>query len=72
MGVNKNHNKDIILLSPHPFLLFRAKPVAYGISQARSNRSCSCWPMPQPQQCQIQATSAAYTKAHSNAGSLTC
>ena len=36
-----------------------------------SNWSCSCWPMLQPQQCQNRATSAMYTTAHSNAGSLT-
>ena len=33
--------------------------------------SCSRQPTPQPQQHQIQATSAAYTTSHSNAGSLT-
>ena len=32
-----------------------------------SNWSCSCW----PQQHGIQFTSATYTTAHSNAGSLT-
>ena len=37
----------------------------------RSNRSCSCQPTPQPQQLRIQATSATYTTAHGNAGSLT-
>ena len=31
----------------------------------------SCWPAPQPQQCQIRATSAAYTTAHSITGFLT-
>jgi len=36
-----------------------------------SNPSYSCQPMPQPQQCSIQATSATYTTAHGNAGSLT-
>ena len=35
------------------------------------NWSYSCWPVPQPQQHTIQATSAIYTTAHSNAGSLT-
>ena len=34
-------------------------------------RTCSCGPTPQPQQCQIQATSATYTTAHSNTESLT-
>ena len=54
------------------FLLFRAATMAYGDSQARgSNQSYSCWPLPQPQQCQIWATSATYTTAHSNAKSLT-
>ena len=36
-----------------------------------SNWSWSCWPTQQPQQCEIQAVSATYTTAHSNAGSLT-
>ena len=35
------------------------------------NQSCSHWPTPEPQQCQIWATSATYTTAHCNAGSLT-
>ena len=39
---------------------FRAAPVTYGSSQAR----------PQPQKCQIWATSATYSTAHGNAGSL--
>ena len=30
-----------------------------------------CWPTPQPEQRQIQATSATYTAAHSDTGSLT-
>ena len=34
-----------------------------------SNQSCSC-PTPQPQQCGIWVTSATYTTAHSNTGSL--
>ena len=33
--------------------------------------SYSCWPIPQLQQCQIWASSATYTTAHSNARSLT-
>ena len=36
-----------------------------------SNRSCSHQPMPQPQQLGIRASSATYTIAHGNAGSLT-
>ena len=35
------------------------------------NRSCSRWLTPQPQQWGIQATSATYTTAHGNDGSLT-
>ena len=35
-----------------------------------SNQSYSCWPMPQPQQRGIRATSATYTTALGNAGSL--
>ena len=61
------------------FLLFRAVPAAYGSLQARGQiraaatglHRCSCWPTPQPQQHQTQATSATYTTAHGNAGSLT-
>ena len=53
-------------------IFFRSRPVAYGSSQATgSNRSGSCQPMPQPQQCQNRATSATYTIAHGNSGSLT-
>ena len=40
----------------HPawVLFFKAKPAAYGSSQAgESNQSCSCQPTPQPQQRQI-------------------
>ena len=36
-----------------------------------SNQSCCCRPTPQPQQRQIWATSATYTTAHGNTGSLT-
>ena len=36
-----------------------------------SNRSYCCWPTPQPQPHQIRDTSATYTTAHGNAGSLT-
>uniref|UniRef100_A0A4X1UVP8 Uncharacterized protein n=1 Tax=Sus scrofa TaxID=9823 RepID=A0A4X1UVP8_PIG len=35
------------------------------------DRSYSCWLTPQPQQHQIRASSATYTTAHGNAGSLT-
>ena len=51
---------------------FRATPVVYGGSQARGRiRAVAAWPTPQPQQCGIQATSVAYTAAHSNTSSLT-
>ena len=40
-----------------------ATPAAHGGSQAR--------PMPEPQQRRIRASSATYTTAHGNAGSLT-
>ena len=36
-----------------------------------SNLGSCCQPTPEPQQCQIRATSATYTTAHGNAGSLT-
>jgi len=50
------------------FCLFRATPMAYGNSQARSNsQSYSLWPTPQPQQLRIQDSSVTYTTAHSNA-----
>ena len=46
--------------------------MAYKSFQARGQiKGCSCWPMSQPQQCQFWATSANYTPAHSNDGSLT-
>ena len=51
------------------FWSFWAAPMAYGSSQARS-QSYSCQQC-RPQQCRIQASSATYTRAHSNAGSLT-
>ena len=35
------------------------------------NQSYNCWPTPQRQQYQIWATSATYTIAHGNTGSLT-
>ena len=52
-------------------LFFRARPAAYGSSQAGgggvvSNQNCSCQPTPQPQQHRIQATSVTYTTAHGN------
>ena len=59
-----------IYLFIHLFLAFRATPETFGSSQARGQiRSCSCQPTPQPHG--IQAMSATYTTAHSNARSLT-
>ena len=56
------------------FFFVKAKPVAYGSSQAigriRAIAAGLC-PEPQPQQPRIRATSVTYTTAHSNAGSLT-
>ena len=49
-------------------LLFGAAPVAYGSSQARGWIGAVATSL---QQCQIRATSATHTTAHSNAGSLT-
>jgi len=43
--------------------------MAYGGSQARGLLGATA--MPEPQQCQIRATSATYTTAHGNTGSLT-
>ena len=46
--------------------------VFWGLQvQPMDVRSHSLWPTPQPQQHQILAESAAYTKAHGNARSLT-
>ena len=55
------------------FLLFRAAPIAYGGSQARGliRAVAAGLHHSQPLQRQIQATSATYTTAHINAGSLT-
>ena len=50
------------------FCLFRATPKVYESSQLQN---CSCCSTPQPWQRGIQAVSATYTRAHSNAGSLT-
>ena len=52
------------------FAISWATPVAYGGSQARGLIG-SRRPAPQPQQHGIRATSATYTMAHGNAGSLT-
>ena len=58
--------------------LFRAMPVAYGVSQARgpigaaaAGLHYSSQPQPQPQPRRIRDTSATYTTAHGNAKSLT-
>ena len=55
------------------FGLSMAAPAAYGGSQARGpiGAAATNRPTPEPQQHQIQATSAIYTTAHSNAGSPT-
>ena len=52
-----------VLLGPH---LKHKKFPGWG-----SHWSYSCRPMPQPQQLGIRATSASYTTAHGNTGSLT-
>ena len=48
------------------FFLFRATPAAYGGSQARDPIGATAY-----SNARIQATSATYSTAHSNAGSLT-
>ena len=54
------------------FLLFSGHTCGiWKFQSSGSNWSWSFQPMPQPQQCGIQATSATYTIALSNAGSLT-
>ena len=53
------------------FCLFRAAPTAYGNSQARGRiRAVAASLYHSSQQLGIRATSATYTTAHSNAGSL--
>ena len=54
---------SFVLLGPHPWHM---EVPSLGV-----NRSCSCQPTPQPQPGQSKATCATYTRAHSNAGSLT-
>ena len=54
------------------FLLFRAVPAAYGISQARGPIEATAADLDhKPQQHQIRAESETYTTAQGNAGSLT-
>ena len=54
------------------FLLFRATLIAYRCSQARGRiGAVANQPMPQPQQHWIWASSATYSTASGNAGSLT-
>ena len=56
------------------FFFFGGGPHTHGIQRFPgwgSNWNCSCQPMRQPQQHQIQASSATYSTAHSNTGSLT-
>ena len=57
------------------FLVFLGLPQRHmevpRLGVKSEHQSYSCWPIPQPQQCGIQAKSATYTIAHSNAGSLT-
>ena len=56
-------NFFFFFLGPHPWHM---EVLRLGL-----NGNYSCWPMPRPQQCQIQAASATYITAHSNARSLT-
>ena len=54
------------------FAFSRAAPMAYGGSQARGLiGAAAAKPTPEPQQHGIQAATATYTTAHSNAGFLT-
>ena len=52
-----------VFLGPHPRHM--------EVPRLGSNQSCSRWSTPEPQQCQIQASSSAYTTTHSNTRSLT-
>ena len=55
----------------YSFCLFRAAPVAYRSCQAKGLiGAVAVGPKPQPQQHGIQALSATYTTAHSNARSF--
>ena len=60
-----------LCFSSFSFFLFMTTPVAYGSSWLGSTWSCTCWPKPQSRQHWIQATSATYTIACNNTGSLT-
>ena len=51
------------------FFLFMATPIAYGSSLARGQAGASPAGL---HQCQVRTTSATYTAACSNSGSLTC
>ena len=53
------------------FLLFRAHGGIWRFPGLGANGSYSCWPTPQPQPRRIRATSATFTAAHNNVGSLT-
>ena len=53
----------LVFLGPHPQHV--------EVPRLRSNWSYCCWLTPEPQQRQIWATSATYTTAQSNTGSLT-
>ena len=56
----------------HTFFFFVfLEPHAWHMEVPRLKGSCSHWPMPKPQQRQIWVSSATYTTAYSNAGSLT-
>ena len=53
------------------FLIFRAAPTAYGVSQARGQIGATAAGLRHSHQHQIRAASATHTTAHGNARSLT-
>ena len=67
------HLQNRIVIITLPFFSFSFYSLTHGLWKFPGqglNRSCSCRPTPQPQQCRIRASSATYTTAHSNSGSL--
>ena len=71
-NTNQCCQKTDIMIFFFFFFFFRAELSAlWRFPGQGSNWSCSHQPMPQPQQFGIWATSATYTTAPSNAGSLT-
>ena len=68
----RTFKNNVLLLLFCLFIFSMAAPTAYGVSQAQGQmRAVAAGLTPEPQQRGIQALSATYTTAHSNAESLT-